>query len=142
RENHPLRTEFICREYLERNPGSVEHLRLLGGALVKQARHADAEQVIRQAIALAPEYPHLHEDPGSVLALQGRYEEAVPCFERAIRLEPQLPQVHKKRGEALAELGRGTEADESFEEFFDRDPARGKVALALDHLRAGRKDEA
>ena len=89
-----------------------------------------------------PEFPHLHEDLGSVLALQRRFEEAVPCFERAIRLEPRLPLAHKKLGEALAALGRGREADAAFEEFFDRDAGRGKVALALDHLRAGRKDEA
>ncbi len=142
RDNRPLRAEFICREYLERNPGSIDHLRLLGNALSRQARYPDAEQVVREAIALMPEYPLLHEDLGSVLALQGRYEEAIPSLEQAIRLEPQLPKAHKKLGEALAALGRGREADESFEEFFDRDPARGKVALALDHLRAGRKDEA
>jgi len=142
RDSRPLRAEFICREYLERNPGSVEHLRLLGGALLKQARYPDAEQVIRHALAIHPGFPHLHEDLGSALALQGRHSEAVPCFEQAIRLEPQLPQAHKKLGEALAALGRGREADESFEEFFDRDPARGKVALALDHLQAGRKEEA
>jgi tetratricopeptide (TPR) repeat protein len=142
RESRPLRAEFICREYLERNPGSVEHLRLLGGALLKQARYSDAEQIIRQALALQPDFPHLHDDLGSALALQGRHEEAVPCFEQAIRLEPQLPQAHRKLGEALAALGHGREADESFEEFFDRDPGRGKVALALDHLRSGRKDDA
>ena len=89
-----------------------------------------------------PDFPHLHEDLGSILAMQERYEEAVPCFEQAIRLEPQLPLAHKKLGQALAALGRGREADCAFEEFFERDPARGKVALALDHLRAGRKDEA
>jgi tetratricopeptide (TPR) repeat protein len=142
RDNRPLRAEFVCREYLERNPGSIDHLRLLGNALARQARYADAEQVVRQAIALTPDYPLLHEDLGSVLALQGRLEEAVPCFEQAIRLEPQLPKAHRKLGEALAALGRGREADDSFEEFFDRDPARGKVALAMDHLRAGRKEEA
>ncbi len=142
RDNQPLRAEFICREYLERNPGSVDHLRLLGNALGRQGRHPEAEQVVRQAIALKPDLPLLHEDLGSVLALQERYAEAVPCFEQAIRLEPQLPLAHKKLGQALAALGRGSEADEAFEEFFDRDPARGKVAVALDHLRAGRKEEA
>jgi len=142
RDNRPLRTELICRDHLERNPGSVEHLRLLGGALVRQARHAEAEQVIRQALALKPDFPHLHEDLGSVLALQGRHAEAVPCFEQAIRLEPQLPLAHKKLGQALAALDRGQEADESFEEFFERDPGSGKVAIALDHLRSGRKEAA
>jgi tetratricopeptide (TPR) repeat protein len=142
RANRAVRAEATCREYLEENPGCVEHLRLLGHALSKQARYGEAEQTVRLAISLKPDFPHLHEDLGSVLALQQRFEEAVPCFEQAIRLEPRLPLAHKKLGEALAALGRGREADEAFEEFFEQDPGRGTVALALDHLRAGRKDEA
>ena len=84
--NRPLRAEETCRDYLEGNPGSVEHLRLLGHALMKQARYAEAEQTVRLAISLKPGFPHLHEDLGSILALQQRFEEAVPCFEEAIRL--------------------------------------------------------
>ena len=142
RANRPLRAEETCRDYLEANPGSVEHLRLLGHALTKQARYAEAEQTLRLAISLKPGFPHLHEDLGSVFALQQRFAEAVPCFEEAIRLEPQLPLAHKKLGEALAALGRGREADAAFEEYFEQDVDKGKVALAFDHLRAGRKDEA
>ena len=77
-----------------------------------------------------------------MLALQGRHEEAVPCFERAIQLEPRLPRAHKKLGQSLALLGRGREADAAFEEFFEQAPAKGQVALAMDHLRADRKGEA
>jgi tetratricopeptide (TPR) repeat protein len=142
RSNRPLRAEEICRSYLETNPGCVEHLRMLGTALGKQGRYAESEQTVRLAIALQPDFPHLHEDLGSVLALQERFEEAVPCFEQAIRLEPRLPLAHKKLGQALAALGRGQDADAAFEEFFEQDSARGQVALALDHLRAGRKAEA
>ncbi len=142
RANHPLRAEETCRDYLSANPGCVDHLRLLGHALTKQARYAEAEQTIRLVISLKPDFPHLHEDLGSVFALQQRFEEAVPCFEEAIRLEPQLPLAHKKLGEALAALGRGREADAAFEEYFEQDSDKGKVALALDHLRAGRKEEA
>jgi tetratricopeptide (TPR) repeat protein len=142
RSGSPLRAEFICREYLQQNPGSVEHLRLLCHALMKQARHTDAEQAIRLAISLKPQFPHLHEDLGSVLAMQQRFEAAVPCFERAIQLEPRLPHAHKKLGEALAALGRGREADAAFEEFLEQDADKGKVAQALDHFRSGRKDEA
>ena len=140
--NRPLRAEEICRAYLEGNPGCVEHLRLLGNALSKQGRYAESEQAVRLAIALQPDFPHLHEDLGSVLSLQQRFEEAVPCFERAIRLEPRLPLAHKKLGQALAAIGRGQDADAAFEEFFELDSARGKVALALNHLHAGRKTEA
>jgi len=140
--NRPLRAEEICRYYLESNPGSVEHLRLLGHALSKQSRYDEAEQTVRLALSLKPEFPHLHEDLGSVLALQDRHDEAVPCFERAIVLEPRLTLAHKKLGQSLALLGRGREADAAFEEYFEQQPAKGKVALAMDHLRADRKTEA
>ena len=97
---------------------------------------------MRLAISIKPDFPHLHEDLGSVLALQDRHAEAVPCFERAIRLEARLPLAHQKLGQALALLGRGLEADEAFEEFFEEAPGKGQVALAMDHLRSGRKTEA
>lgn len=142
RVNRPLRAEELCRAYLDRSPGCVEHLRLLGHALGKQNRYTEAERTVRLAILLQPDFPHLHEDLGSVLAMQQRFEEAVPCFERAIRLEPRLPLAHKKLGEALAALGRGRAADEAFEEFFELSPQQGAVALAMDHIRAGRKSEA
>ena len=142
RVNRPLRAEEICRAWLEQSPGCVEHLRLLGHALTKQSRYPEAERTVRLAISLKPEFPHLYEDLGSVLALQQRFAEAVPHFEHAIRLEPRLPLAHKKLGETLATLGRGRDADEAFEEFFDLAPAQGQVAIAMDHLRAGRKLEA
>jgi len=136
--NRPHRAEAICREYLVDSPGSVNHLRVLGQALVKQARYSEAEQVVRQAIALKPHFPHLHEDLGSIFAMQQRYAEAEPCFREAIRLEPRLPLVHRKLGEVLAMLGRGLEAEAAFEEFFEHD-ADQAVATSLDHMRAGRK---
>ena len=139
--NRPHRAEAICREYLVDSPGSVNHLRVLGQALVKQARYSEAEQVVRQAIALKPHFPHLHEDLGSIFAMQQRYAEAEPCFREAIRLEPRLPLVHRKLGEVLAMLGRGLEAEAAFEEFFEHD-ADQAVAISLDHMRAGRKAEA
>ncbi len=142
RASRPHRAEAICREFLDENPGSVDLLRLLGHALTKQARYPEAEQVVRQALALKPDFPHLHEDLASVLAMQQRFEEAVPSLERAIRLEPRLPLAHKKLGEALAALGRGREADAAFEEFFEQDTGKGQVAIALEHLRSGRQDEA
>ena len=61
---------------------------------------------------------------------------------RAIRLEPRLPLAHRKLGEALAALGRGLEADAAFEEYFEQDLDKGRVAVSLEHMRAGRTAEA
>ena len=138
----PLRAEEICRNWLDGHPGSVEHMRLLGHALMKQNRLPEAEEQVRFALELRPRQPQLHEDLGSILALQGKLEDSVPCFEKAIELQPNLPLAHKKLGRALAALGRGQEADEAFMEYFDRDPGAGEVALGADHLKAGRAEEA
>ncbi|NOX69106.1 MAG: tetratricopeptide repeat protein [Gammaproteobacteria bacterium] len=138
----PLRAEESCRDYLVMNPGCIDHLRLLGKALLKQNRLPEAETQLRFALSLNAGIPQLHEDLGSALALQKKFEEAIPFLEKAIQLEPRLPLAHKKLGQALFAVGRGAEADEQFEEYFDKDPESGAVALGMDHFKAGRKDEA
>ena len=129
------------REELARAPDSVDHLRLLGRALAMQSRASEAEEVVRRALALAPSRAALHEDLGGILAMQGRFEDAVSCFETALKSDPRLPFARKKLGEALAALGRGPEADKAFEGWFEQDSDRVYVAVALDHLQAGRRAE-
>ena len=140
--NRPLRAEEICRDHLLMNPGSVQHLSLLGRALAKQGRFDEAVAEVNQAIALAPDLPLLYEDLGSVRARQGRFGDAIPLFEKAIRLDPRTPSAHRKLGQALAAVGQGDKADQHFESYFDRDPLAGRIAEGADHLRAGRGDEA
>ena len=135
------RAEEICRARLAREPESFDHLRLLGRALALQSRAGDAEAVLRRALARRPGFPPLLEDLGGVLAMQQRFEEAVASFEKALKLDPRLPFARKKLGEALAALGRGPEADKAFEGWFEQDPDRVYVAVALDHLQAGRRAE-
>ena len=142
RANRPLRAEEICRDYLLTSPASIDHLRLLGHALLKQRRLREAEEQVRFALSLEPGSPLLHEDLGSVLAVQERYDEAIACFERAIRIEPRLPLAHKKLGEALAALGRGREADAAFEEYLEQDPGAGAAAAGAELVKAQRYGEA
>ena len=53
----PGDAEAICREQLDEHPGNVEQLRLLGHSLMAQRRFDEAEQTLRTAIDLAPDYP-------------------------------------------------------------------------------------
>lgn len=142
RANRPLRAEEICRDFLILNPGSKEHLRLLGHALMKQNRLQEAEQQIRLALALEPQSPHLLEDLGTVFTMQGRFPEAIPWFEEAIKLEPRLPLAHKKLGQALAAMGKGKEADQEFQEYLELGEGNEPVANAVRQLQAGRTEAA
>ena len=134
------RAEEICRKRLGSDPEAVEFLRLLGQALVRQSRLEEAEQSLRRALTLRPQSAVLHEDLGGVLAAERRYDDAIASLRTAIQLDPGLPIARKRLGEVLAARGRGAEADKAFEDWFDQDSDRVYVALALDHLRADRKD--
>ena len=142
RDNRPLRAEEACRDYLNRNPGCTDHIRLLSLALMKQNRAAKAEEKLRFALSLDPDFPQLYEDLGSALAMQSKFEEAISEFEKAIQLQPSLPLAHKKLGQALAAIGRGSEADEAFQEYVDSDPERATIVRGVEFRRDGKNDEA
>ena len=142
RDNRPKDTEAICRDWLSANPGCAHHLRLLGHALMKQKRLDEAEEKIRFALDLEPDFPQLHEDLGSVLALRGDYEGAIPHFENAIQREPSLAAPHKKLADALIAAGRGKEADEFFKAFLDKAPGKKLVADAIIQVQEGNTEEA
>jgi len=142
KRNRPLRAEEACRDYLDRNPGCTDHIRLLSLALMKQNRAVEAEEQLRFALSLQPEFPQLYEDLGSALAMQARFTEAIPEFEKAIQLQPALPLAQKKLGQALAAVGRGVDADEAYQEYIDKDPDRAAIMKGIELQRAEKLDEA
>ncbi|MBJ88407.1 MAG: sulfotransferase [Woeseia sp.] len=142
RDNRPLRAEEVCRDFLNRNPGCTDHIRLLSLALMKQNRATKAEEQLRFALSLDPDFPQLYEDLGSALAMQSKFEEAISEFEKAIRLQPSLPLAHKKLGQALAAIGKGSEADDAFQEYVANDPERSAIVKGVEFRQGGKNDEA
>ena len=142
RSGDPDVAEALCRQHLETEPQSVEHLRLLGHALMGQRRFEEAEAQFHKAKALAPRFAPLCEDLGDALARQHKYDEAIPHLERAVELDPQLGSAYKRLGQALAAVGRGVEADEVFEVYLAKNPDLGPVTVGGEHMRAGREEEA
>ena len=117
-------------------------LALLGALLIKLDRAEEAEAKLRQAIAEAPTFAKPHEDLGHLLVQRNRAAEAVPLLERATHLDPKLDKAWFTLGRALAMLGRGAEADAAFERSFELSPERRLMALAAEHQKEGRYDEA
>ena len=137
KRKRPLRAEEVCRDYLDKNPGCTDHLRLLSHALMKQNRLEEAESQLRFALSLDPDFPQLHEDLGSALAMQSRFEEAIPEFERAIQLQPALALAHKKLGKALIAVGRGAEAEVALKSYIDADPERVTIVEGVELQKDG-----
>jgi TolB-like protein/Flp pilus assembly protein TadD len=57
-------------------------------------RYAEAEQELRRAIELNPNYPSAHQWLAIVLAVHGRYEEADQELNRALALDPLSPAIN------------------------------------------------
>jgi tetratricopeptide (TPR) repeat protein len=134
--------EGLCRALLQKHPGDVNVLGLRGAVLVKLNRLEEAEEALRQAIRLAPTFAKPYEDLGHVLLELKRPREAVEVLRNAVRLDPTLEQGWLKLGKALTMLGLGAEADQAFERSFALNPERGELALAAEHWREGRSEEA
>ena len=134
--------EACCRAALTEHPGDVNMQALLGALLVKLDRRVEAEALLREVIEAAPSFAKPAEDLGYMLVQTGRAADALPFLERATRLDPSLERAWFSLGKALAQLGRGKEADAAFEKSFALSPERRDMALAAEHQKEGRLEEA
>jgi tetratricopeptide (TPR) repeat protein len=78
---------------------------------------AEAEKLIRRAVAREPDNPAYLDSLGWVLYQQGRYHEALAPLERASQLAAGDPDatIEEHRGDVLQKLGRRTEAVKAWE---------------------------
>jgi len=127
---------------LSDHPDNVNLNGLYGGLLLQAKQYDEAEQVLKKTLGLAPTFAKPHEDLGFLYIETGRPEEALPILERAVVLTPEVESAHFQLGRALVLLGRGKEADTAFEKSFALSPERREMALAAEHHREGRYNEA
>ncbi len=134
--------EALCRGAGARYPRDVNIGALLGALLVKMERNEEAEATLRAVIDAAPSFAKPAEDLGFLLVRQNRAGDALPLLERATRLDPTLERAWFNLGKAFALLGRGKDADAAFEKSFALSPERRLMALAAEHQKEGRIEEA
>jgi Tfp pilus assembly protein PilF len=111
-------------------------------------RWADAEDMYRAALSLAPGDPAVTHNLGATAAAQGRHRDALGCFDAALSADPGFVSAHYNRAVALYALGDTTEAIKAFGRAAALEPqhheahralgflwlAQGERGRALDHL--------
>jgi Flp pilus assembly protein TadD len=104
----------------------------------------EAEQHLRRAIELKPDFWMGHASLGIALDKQGRLDEAITCYSESLALQPDQAKTRNNLGVALGKQGKLDEAIAQFDEAIRLDPAftEGYQNLALALARAGRLDEA
>jgi tetratricopeptide (TPR) repeat protein len=103
--------ETLCRNTLERDPGDINFVALLGSILADKGDLDEAETLLTRAVKAAPGHAKAQEDVGTVLLNRNRAEEAIPYLKRASELRPQHPPLLSKLSGAYLSLGMKTEAE-------------------------------
>jgi Flp pilus assembly protein TadD len=98
-------------------------------ALLKAGKLDEAEVLIRDAIASAPQNADLHTILGVVLDQKGQIADAEKEYRAATMLDPKSPSARVNLGVMLARTQRTTEAIEAFEQ---------ALSLAPNHAEATR----
>jgi tetratricopeptide (TPR) repeat protein len=84
---------------------SVPVLNRLSAVLVQLDRDAAALEVLKQALALAPDHPAPHTQMGRIALKRKDFAQAKVSFEESLQINPFNPEVHAGLANAYAMLG-------------------------------------
>jgi tetratricopeptide (TPR) repeat protein len=100
---------------LERTPRHFDALHLRGLVASRRDRLEQAEQLMRQALAVDSTVAAAHRHLGNVLQRRGRPEEALASFTRAIECRQEFKEAYVNRAMTLLRLRRAALALEDFD---------------------------
>jgi tetratricopeptide (TPR) repeat protein len=110
REGKLAMADKLYRRILERTPGDVGAMQLLGVMRAQQRRFAEAEPLLAKAAAADPANPDVQNNLANVLMELGRVGEASERFRSALALRPAFPEAQYNLGNALRRQDRTEEA--------------------------------
>ena len=122
--------EALCREAVERDPGDINFVALLGSILADSDRLEEAAELLGRAVRSAPGHARAQEDLGTILLNLNRPQDALEHLERAQKLRaPHAPLLHKLGG-AYQRLGRMEEAESALKQAAALSPFQAKLEEA------------
>jgi len=144
RENRPQAAEAILRGHLKAHPDDAVAMAMLAEAVLRFERNAEAEDLLRRAIALNPQLPGPAHTLVTVLLLRNKREEAFAQVDKLLGREPDNPNLHALKAMAHVWVGQHAEAASEYEIVLAHGPEQPGPWLARAHsLRAiGRSGDA
>ncbi len=131
--------EKLLGQILQRDPGHLDALHLLGVIAHETGRAQRAAMLLGKAVKLNPRAAPLHDRLAGALNDLGRREEALASWDRAIQADPRFADAHVNRGSVLKALNRLEEAVASYDQALAIEPnfteAHYNRAVALTMLR-------
>ena len=101
--------DALYRQILAREPKHADALHHLG-LIAHQGGRNEAVDLIRQAIALRPNFPQAFNNLGNVLREKGKPQEAIVAYRQAIARKSNYAEAYSNLGNALKDTGQVSEA--------------------------------
>lgn len=119
--------ETLCRDALERDPGDINFVSLLGSILAGRGAMEEAAELLSRAVRAAPGNARAQEDLGTIYLNLDRPEEAVPHLEKAKSLQPSTALLLSKLSAAYQKIGRDSDATKLRKEASALSPSQEKL---------------
>jgi Flp pilus assembly protein TadD len=116
---------------LEIDPRCAQALHLLGLTAQQAGRHEEAIQLMREALALAPDDPRILNDLGGSYLIRGEIESALSCYQHLVELRPDSARAHYCLGVAQELLKRLEASRDSFQRAIALQPDSAEFHCAL-----------
>ena len=136
RANRLEEAKALCEEaaHAENNAGAWCLLGVIHGMLHNLV---EAEQCLRTAVRLRPDYAEAHYNLGIALATNRRLDDAIAALRETVRLVPEHAEAHLRLGAALAASNRLEAAAESFHRAIQLKPDHPAAYVYLGNICAG-----
>lgn len=118
--------------WVSNDPKAASLLLQRAARLLQAGKHAEAEPLLRQAIATNPSYAAAYSNLGVALMALGRSEEGIAAYRQALSVQPDFADAAFNLGRALMKKSRITEAIRYFEQAVEL--YGDKTATALNGL--------
>lgn len=108
--NHLALTETLLARHLRKKPRDPEALNLMADIARRAKRYEEAEKLLAQCVAIAPDQPGYRFNYAIVLRLLHKEDEALVQLAKLLAANPANPLFRDQEATVLAGLGRFAEA--------------------------------
>ncbi len=135
RENRLVQAEAAYRTIFSHDEKHPEALHYMGVLYAQQGRHAEAIELYKKSLAVAPNVSAAHNNLGIALNSMERHEEALAAFQQAVTTDPEDVNAYNNLGGMLGYFDRQEEAINCFSKALkikpDYDEAHYNLAVLL-----------
>jgi tetratricopeptide (TPR) repeat protein len=135
--------EIILRQRLRQAPADVDALRLMATLATSLYFRAEAEQLLRLALEIAPDYTDAALDLGRELYDQNRPLEALAIANEILERDRENERARMLKAAASGRAGRFDESIRLYEELLERSPRQASLWTNYGHIlkTVGRADD-